>query len=126
MLKPSGQFMMSDYMLEGTAPDAPELKDWQEAEPIGAHPIDVQETRKLLTAAGFEVSIAENITLEYKANVLRAFADYAARTGNGEKSGHLHEWILKEGELWMGRIKMMEAGHLKVFRIYARKPYDII
>ncbi|MDF2367268.1 cyclopropane-fatty-acyl-phospholipid synthase family protein [Sneathiella sp.] len=126
LLKPSGQFMMSDYMLDGTAPDAPELKAWRDAEPIGANPVDVQETRKLLTAAGFDVSIAENITIEYKANVLRAFADYAARTSNGEKSGHLHEWILKEGELWMGRIKMMEAGHLKVFRIYARKPVEII
>ena len=76
-------------------------------------------------AAGFEVSIAENITTEYKANVLRAFSDYAKRTSNGEKSGHLHEWILKEGELWMRRIKVMEAGHLKVFRIYARKPVEI-
>lgn len=125
MLKPSGQFMMSDYMLEGIAQDAPELKDWRSAEPAGAHPIDVQETRNLLTSKGFEVSIAENVTVAYKANVLRAFADYAARTGNGEKSGHLHEWILKEGELWMRRIKLMEAGHLKVFRIYARKPVDI-
>jgi cyclopropane fatty-acyl-phospholipid synthase-like methyltransferase len=125
LLKPSGQFMMSDYMLEGTAPDAPELNSWREEEPIGANPIDVQETRKLLNAAGFEVSIAENITPEYKANVLRAFADYATRTRNGEKSGHLHEWILKEGEMWMRRIKLMEAGHLKVFRIYARKPYEI-
>ena len=126
MLKPSGQFMMSDYMLEGTSPDAPELKAWRDAEPIGANPIDVQETRKLLTAAGFEVSIAENITVEYKANVLRAFADYAARTSNGEKSGHLHDWILSEGELWMRRIKEIEAGHLKVFRVYARKPVEII
>ncbi len=126
MLKPSGQFMMSDYMLEGIAPDAPELNPWREAEPIGAHPIDVQETRKLLTAAGFEISIAENITNEYKANVLRAFADYASRTSNGEKSGHLHNWILNEGELWMRRIKEMEAGRLKVFRIYGRKPVEIV
>lgn len=125
MLKPSGQFMMSDYMLEGIAPDAEELKGWLDAEPQRPYLHDVQEMRKFLTGAGFEVSIAENITTEYKANVLRAFSDYAKRTSNGEKSGHLHEWILKEGELWMRRIKVMEAGHLKVFRIYARKPVEI-
>ena len=125
MLKPNGQFMMSDYMLEGLKPGAPELKSWTDVEPITPHPIDAQTTRKMLTDAGFEVSIAENTTLDYKANVLRAFADYARRTGNGEKSGHLHDWILKEGELWMRRIKMMESGHLKVFRIYARKPTEI-
>ncbi|MEX0583358.1 MAG: methyltransferase domain-containing protein [Sneathiella sp.] len=125
MLRPSGQFMMSDYMLEDAEGDVPGLKDWIAAEPLTPHLIDVQETRKLLTAAGFEVSIAENVTPEYKANVLRAFADYATRTSNGEKSGHLHDWILKEGEMWMRRIKMIESGHLKVFRVYARKPVEI-
>ena len=126
MMKPSGQLMMSDYMLDGTAPDDASLKAWAGTEPLTPHPVDVHEIRNLLTAAGFEVSIAENITQEYKANVLRAFADYAARTSNGEKSGHLHDWILKEGELWMARIKVIESGHLKVFRIYARKPVEIM
>lgn len=125
MLKPNGQFMMSDYMLEGSDGNAPGMKDWIAAEPLTPYLIDVQETRTLLTNAGFEVSIAENVTPEYKSNVLRAFADYATRTSNGEKSGHLHDWILKEGELWMRRIKMIDAGHLKVFRIYARKPVEI-
>jgi ubiquinone/menaquinone biosynthesis C-methylase UbiE len=126
MLRPSGQFMMSDYMLEGLAPNAPELKDWMAVEPLMPYLMDAQAARKLLTDAGFEVSIAENTTPDYKVNVLRAFADYAKRTSNGEQSGHLHDWILKEGELWMRRIKMMEAGHLKVFRIYARKPNEIV
>ncbi|MAL78168.1 MAG: hypothetical protein CMN55_03500 [Sneathiella sp.] len=125
MLRPSGQFMMSDYMLEGKVKDATALKDWQQAEPLPPHLMEVQEARKLLTAIGFEVSIAENITAEYKANVMRAFADYATRTGNGEKSGHLHDWILKEGELWLNRTRMMDAGILQVFRIYARKPVEI-
>ncbi len=125
MLRPSGQFMMSDYMLEGAVTDTAALKEWQAAEPVFPHLIDVQETRKLLTLAGFDVSIAENITPVYKANVLRAFADYAKRTGNGEKSGHLHEWILKEGEMWLRRTRLMDAGVLRVFRIYARKPVEI-
>lgn len=126
MLRPSGQFMMSDYMLEGKVSDTAALQEWIEAEPIRPHLIDVQETRKLLALAGFDVSIAENITPVYKANVLRAFADYAKRTGNGEKSGHLHEWILKEGEMWLRRTRLMDAGVLRVFRIYARKPAEII
>lgn len=125
MLKPPGQFMMSDYMLDGVAADDPVLADWQKAEPLTPHLLDVQETRKLLTDIGFEVSIAENVTDTYKANVLRAFSDYAKRTGNGEKSGHLHGWILKEGELWTRRIQMMDEGHLKVFRIYARSRVEI-
>ncbi|TNE36203.1 MAG: methyltransferase domain-containing protein [Alphaproteobacteria bacterium] len=126
MLKPTGQFMMSDFMLEGTPVDAPELAAWRNSEPRLPYLLDVQAIRKLLSSAGFEVSIAENVSETYKANVLRAFADYAKRTSDGEKSGHLHEWILKEGEMWMRRIKLMEDGHLKVFRIYARVPSEII
>ncbi|MEH6547759.1 MAG: methyltransferase domain-containing protein, partial [Sneathiella sp.] len=125
MLRPEGQFMMSDFMLDGMGGEAPELDKWKQNEPSTPHLLDVQETRKLMTEAGFDVSIAENITDEYRFNVQRAFADYAKRTADGEKSGHLHNWILKEGELWMRRVQMMEAGHLKVFRIYARVPIKI-
>lgn len=125
MLLPDGQFMMSDFMLDGMGGDAPELDDWKTEEPLKPYLMDVQATRKLMTDVGFEVSIAEDATDEYRTNVQRAFANYAQRTADGEKSGHLHEWILKEGELWMRRIKMMEAGHLKVFRIYARVPKEI-
>jgi phosphoethanolamine N-methyltransferase len=125
MLLPEGQFMMSDFMLEGMGGDAPELDDWKAEEPLKPYLMDVQATRKLLADVGFEVSIAEDFTDEYRTNVQRAFSDYATRTANGEKSGHLHEWILKEGELWMRRVKMMEAGHLKVFQIYARVPKEI-
>jgi ubiquinone/menaquinone biosynthesis C-methylase UbiE len=125
MLKPSGQFMMSDFMLDGGDTNSPEYLEWVNEEPKTPHLLGVQETRKLMTQCGFEVSIAEDITDVYKANVLRSFADYAKRTSNGEKSGHLHDWILKEGELWTRRVKLMEAGHLKVFRIYARVPVEI-
>ncbi|MBE7638602.1 methyltransferase domain-containing protein [Sneathiella sp. P13V-1] len=126
MLKAEGQFMMSDYMLDGSGEDDPNIQKWFEAEPDRPHLLDVQKTRALMTKAGFEVSIAEDITAEYKANVLAAFADYARRTGRGEKSGHLHDWVLKEGELWTARVKAMESGSLKVFRIYARVPAKIV
>lgn len=126
MMKPEGQFMMSDYMLDGKTMDDPDIQKWAAAEPIKPYLLDVQEIRKLLTTAGFEVSIAENTTAEYKANILKAFAEYAQRTSSGEKSGHLHDWVLKEGELWTARVQAMETGALKVFRIYARVPAQII
>ncbi|WP_025899344.1 methyltransferase domain-containing protein [Sneathiella glossodoripedis] len=126
MMKPEGQFMMSDYMLEGKTMDDPDVQKWAVNEPRQPHLLDVQEIRKLLTKAGFEVSIAEDTTAEYKANVLKAFAEYAARTSSGEKSGHLHDWVLKEGELWTSRVQAMESGALKVFRIYARVPAEIL
>jgi len=125
MLKPEGQFMMSDYMLDGLGEDDPNIQKWFEAEPNRPHLLDVQKTRAMMTKAGFEVSIAEDITEEYKTNVLHAFAEYARRTTRGEKSGHLHDWVLKEGELWTARVKAMESGALKVFRIYARVPAEI-
>lgn len=126
MMKPEGQFMMSDYMLDGGSLDDPAIVKWMEEEPIQPYPLDVQQARKMLTTAGFEVSIAEDTTEEYKANVLKAFSDYAARTSRGEKSGHLHDWVLREGELWTARVKAMESGALKVFRVYARVPRQIL
>lgn len=126
MMKPEGQLMLSDYMLDGTSLDHPELVKWMEAEPIQPHPVDVQQIRSMLTTAGFEVSIAEDTTDEYKANVLKAFAEYAARSSRGEKSGHLHDWVIREGELWTARVKAMDSGALKVFRVYARVPREIM
>ena len=126
MMKPEGQFMMSDYMLDGKTMGDPVVQKWAAEEPKQPHLLDVQEIRALLTKAGFEVSIAEDTTAEYKANVLKAFAEYAMRTGTGEQSGHLHEWVLREGELWTARVQAMEADALKVFRIYARAPSEIL
>ncbi|OUR79928.1 hypothetical protein A9Q83_03010 [Alphaproteobacteria bacterium 46_93_T64] len=125
MMKPEGQFMMSDYMLDGATIEDPAIVKWIEAEPNTPHVVDVQQIRTLLTKAGFEVSIAEDTTAEYKANVLKAFSKYATLTGSGEKSGHLHGWVLREGELWTSRVQAMETGALKVFRIYARVPAEI-
>ncbi|WP_169569831.1 methyltransferase domain-containing protein [Sneathiella limimaris] len=126
MMKNEGQFMMSDYMVEGVSLDHPALLEWYEMEPKKPHLLEVQEARTLLTKAGFEVSIAEDTTDEYRANVLKAFAEYAQKTSAGAKSGHLHDWVLKEGELWTARVKAMESGALKVFRIYARVPPEIV
>ncbi len=126
MMKPEGQLMLSDYMLDGGSLDDPALIKWMEAEPVTPVPVDVQQVRQMLTNAGFEVSIAEDTTEEYKTNVLKAFTDYAAQTSRGAQSGHLHDWVLKEGELWTARVKAMEAGVLKVFRIYARVPRQIM
>ncbi|MCG8489997.1 MAG: methyltransferase domain-containing protein [Sneathiellales bacterium] len=126
MMKPEGQFMMSDYMLDGASLDDPALKEWIAEEPIEPVVIDVKQIRKMLSNSGFEVSIAEDCTEEYKANVLKAFANYARQTGSGAQSGHLHEWVLREGELWTARVKAMEAGVLKVFRVYARVPREIV
>jgi len=126
MMKPEGQFMMSDYMLDGKSMADPDVAEWAKSEPKMPHLVDVQEMRSILTNAGFDVSIAEDTTTEYKANVLKAFSDYAARTGSGEKSGHLHDWVLKEGELWTSRVHAMDSGVFKVFRIYARVPAEIL
>lgn len=126
MMKPEGQIMISDYMLDGASHDHPELLKWIEAEPNPPVLTDVQEMRAMMTTAGFEVSIAEDTTEEYKTNVLKAFTEYAARSSRGEKSGHLHDWVLREGELWTARVKAMESGALKVFRIYARVPREIM
>jgi len=126
MMKAEGQFMMSDYMLDGVGEDDPAIQEWFAAEPDRPHLLDVKQARKMLTKAGFEVSIAEDTTDEYKANVLKAFSDYALQTSKGAKSGHLHNWVLREGELWTARVKAMESGSLKVFRVYARVPAEII
>ncbi|MEH6474666.1 MAG: methyltransferase domain-containing protein [Sneathiella sp.] len=126
MMKPEGQFMMSDYMLDDASADDPAIVKWMAAEPNKPHMKNVQEIRSLLTKAGFEVSIAEDTTAEYKANVLKAFAAYATLTSTGGKSGHLHEWVLREGELWTARVQAMESGALKVFRVYARVPAEIL
>lgn len=125
MMRPEGQFMMSDYMTDGVAPDNPDLVKWIESEPIRPHILDVAKTREYLTKAGFEVSIAEDTTKEYKMSVLKAFSDYADSNAGADPDDVLHAWVLKEGELWTSRIQAMEKGVLKVYRLYARIPSEI-
>lgn len=126
MMRPEGQFMMSDYMTDKIEPDNPDLVKWQASEPVRPHLLDVVKTREYLTKAGFEVSIAEDTTKEYKAAVLKAFSDYAVASAGADPDDILHAWVLKEGEMWTNRVRAMEKGVLKVFRLYARVPTEII
>lgn len=125
MMRPEGQFMMSDYMTDGIAPDDPDLLKWIEGEPVTPHVLDMAKTREYLTKAGFEVSIAEDTTNEHKLAVLKAFSDYADSNMDADPDNLLHAWVLKEGEMWTNRVQAMEKGVLKVYRIYARIPSEI-
>jgi len=120
-LKPGGQVTMTDYMLVGD-PNSDEYQAWLASEPFTPDLLTPAVTRSRLEELGLEVRVLEDLTDEYRAAALSAFADYAEKIRNEAPDEYKSAWALSEGELWSRRLAILQSGVVKLYRLYARLP----
>jgi cyclopropane fatty-acyl-phospholipid synthase-like methyltransferase len=120
-LKPGGQLMVSDLMLAGDKP-GPAIEAWVAKEPQRPYLLPRIAFRTALEELGLQVSIVEDVTTEYRAAAVAAFANLAEKMTAGEISERLCPWVICEGELWAGRLAVLASGEVKMIRLYARVP----
>lgn len=119
-LKPEGLMLVTDYIIEneGTV-GTEEYRQWRDGEYRRPYPVTKKEMETMLKNAGFVVRISEDITESYLQMVSSAWkgADKViaglVQEANGTK---MIDTLLREAEFWSRRTKMMEQGHLKVWR----------
>lgn len=115
-LKSGGILSLSDYM--SPAGDDPLV---QAAFP-GAHMLRAEAQRALLEKVGFDVRVFEDRTAEHVKSILDAFDAFAKRIKTDPPSDMLREAVLKEGELWAARVKLLQGGKITLYRMLAVKP----
>jgi cyclopropane fatty-acyl-phospholipid synthase-like methyltransferase len=120
-LKPGGQLMLSDFMLAGDA-SGPAITAWAEKEPLTPFLWSIPAMRASLEELGLVVSIVEDVTAEYRAAAIGAFANLAERINSGEIGERMCPWAICEGELWSRRLALLASGEVKMVRLYARLP----
>lgn len=117
-LKPRGQLLFTDYVV-----DAPEsldgpLKEWWDKEPMAPHPWTAAEYQRNLVSRNIEIRVQEDITHRFVQMIRSSWAEYLDHTHNMRPPEEMAKVMMSEAELWTGRASAMESGHLRVYRFH--------
>jgi cyclopropane fatty-acyl-phospholipid synthase-like methyltransferase len=122
-LKPRGQLLFTDYVIDKDGPRSPMLQSWLDHEPLEPHVLTVSQLVNSLQQRNLDIRITEDITDNHRALVLTALQTL---TDFLEKHSLDHETksgMADEVELWARRVAALQGG-LRVFRFFALKPHD--
>ena len=118
-LKPRGQLLLTDYLVDPALASRPELAAWQALEPFPPTLWNVQQYTDCFKSLGFDVRITEDTTAPYKAQIVLGW-DNLLQTVDIRKLPRAHQLtVLDEAERWVKTILALDSGALKVFRFYA-------
>jgi cyclopropane fatty-acyl-phospholipid synthase-like methyltransferase len=120
-LKPGGHLVFTDYLLADVRSDSQDIQAWRERETLMPHLWNVNDYRDVLKELKLDIRISENITPRIISAIKKGWAKYmeqAKNQGSVENQGDL---VMREAELWMRRLKVLESGQVKMYRFHALK-----
>lgn len=123
VIKPSGQFLYTDFMVDFDArQDA--VQDWCEMHPALPTLRSLDQARQELIDLGFDVRVARDETAEYIAHVLAALKEFAGGLKNKPVGVEMRDWVIWEVEYWARTVAALESGGLRHCRIHAVSPIE--
>lgn len=120
-LKDRGQLLFTDFVTAEPGRSTPALKEWIAAEPETPHLWAVEDYTKALAALKFDVRITEDITEDLCKQVTSRWAGYMAGVDQAALDSEATSALVNEVKFWTRRVKVMEAGDLRAFRILGLK-----
>lgn len=123
-MKGGGQIVFTDYLLREPGLERDEaVSEWIEAEPVRPSLWSVEEVVHYLRTIGLAVRVTEDITQEHRAQIVEGMAALQAkREGLHKLDKSVADVLIAEAEHWARRVAVLDAGSVRVYRIYARKP----
>jgi ubiquinone/menaquinone biosynthesis C-methylase UbiE len=123
-LKDRGQMLFTDFVLAEPDLSSPAIDAWLAAERVTPRPWALEDYAKVLTHHKLDTRISEDITDETRKQITECWANYMSRVDQTSLDDAMSSALVSEAEMWTRRVKLMEAGDLKVCRILAVKPHS--
>jgi 2-polyprenyl-3-methyl-5-hydroxy-6-metoxy-1,4-benzoquinol methylase len=121
LMKPRGQFLFTDYVLNMAGQDSMALQKWRDQEPNEPHAWTAHDYKQALVDLHLEVRVMEDISRDFHKLVTHAWANYIRRLEGEGITPEDTPSLVDELELWTRRIQALESGDLRVFRFHALK-----
>lgn len=118
-LKPSGQFMFTDYVVSD--PHCDSARAWMEHEPVSPNVWTTDQTMDCLRKSGFSVWFNDDLTEQHQSLILQGWANLVGMMAPGSLPRAAIGPLVDEVELWARRIAAIQSGVLKLFRFYCVK-----
>lgn len=123
-LKPRGQLLFTDYIIDPETPRGRDFDLWQEREPVEPHPWTVEQYVAALQQRNMDMRITEDNTDLHRSNILTAIQSLVDHLETVSMDRDTKIAVVEEVELWARRVAALSAG-LRVYRFYAMKPPDL-
>lgn len=121
-LKPHGQFVFTDYVLSGPGREtSPTVGAWMQHEPTTPHPWTMDDYTRCLNELKFDIRTAVDETAAFRDLILSGWADYTQAAASASLDPELARCLVEEVELWARRVAAIDAGDLRLYRVYALK-----
>jgi cyclopropane fatty-acyl-phospholipid synthase-like methyltransferase len=120
-LKPGGHLVFTDYLIADVTGKDSDVKAWADEETLKPHLWTVNDYRDLLKELKLDIRISENISPRIVSAIKDGWAAYMERAKESGQLAANGDMIMREAELWMKRLKVLETGSVKLYRFHALK-----
>ncbi len=118
-LKQRGQLLLTDYVVEPSLAERPELATWAALQPYPPSLWTLRQYVDCLNSLGFDTRISEDISANVKTQIILGW-DHLLQTVNLRALPRAHRLaVVDEVEYWMRTTAALDAGALKAYRFYA-------
>ena len=120
MLKPRGQFLFTDYVIEPDKRNAPAIVSWSDREPLEPNLWTLQGALDAFAQCNLDLRVHEDITAPHRAQILAAIKSLTEHLEKHYLDKETKINVIDEVETWAQRVAALGAG-LKCYRFYALK-----
>lgn len=122
-VKPSGHLLLFE-MVPGEKADAAALESWARNEPKQPHLISGPKMAELIREQDLDLRVVQDVSPEYRRMVMMGFAKMMAslKKKDLKEDKALAKALMREAEMWMRRMALMDTGVLRIVRFHALAP----
>ena len=120
ILKPRGQFLFTDYVIDPEKRNAPAIVSWCDREPLEPNLWTLQGALDAFAQCNLDLRVHEDITLPHRAQILAAIKSLTEHLEKHYLDKETKINVIDEVETWAQRVAALGSG-LKCYRFYALK-----
>ena len=120
ILKPRGQFLFTDYIIEPEKRNAPAIVSWSDREPLEPQLWTLQGALDAFAQCNLDLRVHEDITVAHRNHILAAIKSLTEHLEKHHLDKETKINVIDEVETWAQRVAALNAG-LKCYRFYALK-----
>ncbi len=121
ILKPKGQFLVTDYIVEPGAINSKAIKSWVDREPLEPQLWTLQGALDAFSQCNLDLRVHEDVTEAHKKHIILAIRALTDHLEKHHLDNDTKVNVIDEVEAWAQRVVALSSG-LKCYRFYAIKP----
>ena len=123
-LKPRGQLLFTDYVIDPGHARGRDFDGWMHAEPVEPTPWTVEQYAGALAQRNLDIRITEDNTEIHRVLILNAIQELVKHLETVSMDHDTKLAVVEEVEMWARRVAALSSG-LRYYRFYALKPAEL-